>query len=149
MSLKTTSTTTTTEPRVRRARGSVVALPPIPEAAPAVATETTDSFAIALRELVLEHDYTTGTGNPNWSAFSAELDEVHYETLRRAVAGERPPSPLLMEECARVLRVRPEYFLEYRVHLAKRDFDPREVGIDRAVQNLRTWASIRANRPAQ
>jgi hypothetical protein len=113
-----------------------------------VATETTESFAIALRELVLEHDYTTGTGNPNWSAFSAELDEVHYETLRRAVAGERPPSPLLMEECARVLRVRPEYFIEYRVHLAKRDFDPREVGIDRALQNLRTWASVRANRPA-
>jgi hypothetical protein len=35
------------------------------------------------------------------------------------------------------------------VHLAKRYFDPREVGIDRAVQNLRTWASIRANRPAE
>jgi hypothetical protein len=113
-----------------------------------VATETTESFPIALRELVLEHDYTTGTGNPNWSAFSAELDEVHYETLRRAVAGERPPSPLLMEECARVLRVRPEYFLEYRVYLAKRDFDPREVGVDRALQNLQTWASVRANRSA-
>jgi hypothetical protein len=113
-----------------------------------VASETTEPFAIALRELVLEHDYTTGTGNPNWSAFSAELNQVHYETLRRAVAGERPPSLLLMEECARVLRVRPEYFLEYRVHLAKRDFDPREVGVDRALQNLRTWASVRANPPA-
>jgi hypothetical protein len=108
-----------------------------------VATESTESFAVALRELVLEHDYTTKTGNPNWSAFCAELDDVHYETLRRAVAGKRPPSPLLIEECARVLRVRPEFFLEYRVHLAKRDFDPREVGMDRVVQNLRTWASVR------
>lgn len=114
-----------------------------------MATESTESFAVALRELVLEHDYTTRSGNPNWSAFSAELDHVHYETLRRAVAGERTPSPLLMEECARVLRVRPEYFLEYRVHLAKRDFDPRKVGVDRAVKNLRTWASLRANRPAK
>jgi hypothetical protein len=113
-----------------------------------VATETTESFAVALRELVLEQDYATRNGNPNWSAFSAELDDVHYETLRRAVVGERPPSPLLMEECARVLRVRPEYFLEYRVHLAKRDFDPREVGIDQAVQNLRTWASVRTKSPA-
>jgi hypothetical protein len=112
-----------------------------------VATETTESFATALRELVLEHDYTTGTGNPNWSAFSAELEDVHYETLRRAVAGERAPSPLLMEECARVLRVRPEYFLEYRMHLAQRDFDPGEVGVDRALQNLRTWSSVRASPP--
>ena len=32
------------------------------------------------------------------------------------------------------------YFVEYRVYLAQRDFDPREVGFEQAVRNLRAWA---------
>lgn len=44
-----------------------------------------------------------------------------------------------MEECARVLRIRPEYFLEYRVYLAKRDFNPAAVGVTRALENLALW----------
>jgi hypothetical protein len=36
-----------------------------------------------------------------------------YE-LGAAVAGTKPPSVGLMEECARFLRVKPDYFLEYR-----------------------------------
>ena len=34
--------------------------------------------------------------------------------LRAAVSGDTTPSPALIEECARFLRVRPEYFREYR-----------------------------------
>lgn len=90
---------------------------------------------------MIEHDYATLGGKPNWRAFAAELDSIHYETLRKAVAGERRPSQALLEECARVLRLRPEHFLEYRLYLARRDFDPDAVGFDRAARNLATWAA--------
>ena len=70
--------------------------------------ETTEPFPAALRELLIENDYSTQTGKPNWAAFAAELEGFHYETVRRVAAGQRWPSPRLMEECARVLRVLPE-----------------------------------------
>lgn len=105
--------------------------------------ETIQPFPIALGELIVEQDYATRNGTPNWSAFAARLDHVHYETLRRVVAGKRTPSPPMIEECARVLGVPPEYFLEYRVHLAQRDFDPGAVGLERAIRNLGTWALAR------
>jgi transcriptional regulator with XRE-family HTH domain len=107
-----------------------------------VATETTDdSFPVALRELLIEHDYSTASGNPNWTAFAEELRGVHYETLRRAAAGERSPSARLIEECARALRLPPDYFLEYRLYLAQRNFDPKAVGLERAVENLKRWSA--------
>jgi len=104
-----------------------------------VPNETTAAFRDALLELLLEHDYSTQTGSPNWAAFAERLDGIHYQTLRRAVGGQQRPSPRLIEECARVLGLRPEYFVEYRFYLAQRDFDPREVGRDRALANLKAW----------
>jgi hypothetical protein len=111
--------------------------------AEAAAMETAKPFSLALRELVIENDYVTQTGKPNWAAFAAELDGFHYDSLRRAAIGRRYPSVRLMEECARVLRVRPEFFVEYRVHLAARDFDPRVVGFEQARSNAALWATVR------
>ena len=109
--------------------------------------ETTRPFRLALRDLVVEHGFATRTGNANWSAFAAQLREIHYETLRRVVAGDRSPSPRLMEECARVLGIRPECFLEYRVYLARCDFDPKTVGVEQALRNLEAWAKARPISP--
>lgn len=106
--------------------------------------EATKPFPLALRELTLENDFVTQTGKPNWAALASELEGVHYETLRQAATGRRPPTPRLMEECARALRERPEYFLEYRIHMARRELDPTVVGLERVVQNLATWAEVRA-----
>jgi hypothetical protein len=111
--------------------------------------ETTKPFALALRELAIEHDYATRSRNPNWSALAARLEGVHYETLRRATTGERPPAPRLMEECARIFGLRPEYFLEYRLYLSRRDFDPAAVGFVRALQNLEAWARVRDGVPVR
>jgi hypothetical protein len=107
------------------------------------AMETADPFPLALRELVIENDYVTQTGKPNWAAFAAGLEGFHYESIRRVAAGRRYPSPRMIEECARVLRVRPEYFVEYRIHFARRDFDPRAVGFERACENLTLWITTR------
>lgn len=106
--------------------------------------ETTEPFPLALRELVLDNDFVTLTGKPNWAALASELEGVHYETLRQAATVRRQPTPRLIEECARVLRVRPEYFLEYRIHMARRELDPSAVGLERVLENLAIWAEARA-----
>lgn len=101
--------------------------------------ETFRPFGRVLRDELVDRDITTGMGNPNWSAFADKLDGVHYETLRKAVTGERNASPSLMEACAAALNASPEMFVEYRLWLAQREFDPREVGADQALKNLDTW----------
>lgn len=108
---------------------------------PSVAETTNEPFGIVLGEFLLERDYATRTGKPNWSTFAAELEGIHYETLRLAVTGRRSPSPRLMEECARLLAIRPEHFLEYRLYLARRQLDPNEVGLRRSAENLTTWTA--------
>jgi hypothetical protein len=105
--------------------------------------KTNDPFPVALRELLVDNDYVTRGGKPNWAVFAAELEGSHYETLRRAATGRRRPSPALIEDCARVLRVRPEFFLEYRLQEAQLEFDPAAVGVDRAVRNLALWDAVR------
>lgn len=102
--------------------------------------ETDKPFGKAMADLLQDNDYTTSTGNPNWHAFAQLLTDVHYETLRKAVAGERVPSPHIMEECARVLRVKPNYFAEYRMQQAAESFDMRKVGFEKAMDNLAAWA---------
>jgi hypothetical protein len=78
------------------------------------APPTTRPFAEALDELLRESDYTTLDGRPKLSALLADLHGVGRTELYAAARGERTPSVELMEECARVLAVRPEVFREYR-----------------------------------
>jgi plasmid maintenance system antidote protein VapI len=103
-------------------------------------------FGDALADLLRENDYTTSTGNPNWHAFARELDGIHYETLRKAVNGQRGVTPELIEEVARALRIRPQHFVEYRLHEARQVFDPREVGFDQALANVEAWAKAARKR---
>ena len=42
-------------------------------------------FGAIVRDLLIERDFVTGMGNPNWSGFAAQLEDVHYESLRKAV----------------------------------------------------------------
>ena len=72
-------------------------------------------FGEALIDLLREDDlYVTSTGKVNLRAFAQELEGCPYHSLRRAVVGDRPATVELMEECARALRVRPDYFADYR-----------------------------------
>jgi hypothetical protein len=76
------------------------------------------AFGQALTHLVREVEdvYVTSRGL-KISSFVEVLDGISAWELRAVVHGDRPPSPRLMEECARFLRVRPEYFREYRAML--------------------------------
>jgi len=101
----------------------------------------TKPFKDALAELLRENDYTTQTGNVNWHAFARELaPEIHYESLRKALAGTRTVTPHIMEECARVLRIKPEHFVEYRAYRVAEDFDVKKVGFEQVLANLETWS---------
>lgn len=98
-------------------------------------------FGVALRDRLIDRGITTGMGNPNWSAYVQTVEGIHYETLRKAVTGERQPSPELMEACAAALDDDPaELFYEYALWKAQRMFDPAEVGVDEALKNLELWA---------
>lgn len=107
-------------------------------------TPTTKPFREALAELLRDNDYTTQTGNVNWHAFAAELDDIGYEALRKSLAGTRTVTPHIMEACARALRIKPEHFAEYRIWQAGRDFDVREVGYEQALANLERWSATAA-----
>ena len=100
---------------------------------------TRKSFGAVLRDLLIERDYTTGIGNPNWSQFALDLGDIQYESLRKAVTGERPPSARIMARSAEQLGVAPTVFWEYHLWLAQRAFDPTHVGEDEAFANLQQW----------
>ena len=97
-------------------------------------------FGTRLRDLLQERGITTGMGNANFKAFAELLPTVHYETLRKQVSGERPVGIETMRESAEALNIPPETFDEYALWEAQRDFDPREVGVEQALQNLQRWA---------
>lgn len=73
-------------------------------------------FGEALRDLLLADGdiYVSASGKVKWATFAHVLHGVGYEVLRRTARGDREPTLQLMEECARVLQVRPTYFAEYR-----------------------------------
>jgi hypothetical protein len=74
-----------------------------------------EPFGIALTDLVreLEDIYVTARGL-KIRTFAEVLPGITPYELGAAVAGTKAPSVPLMEECARFLRVKPDYFLEYR-----------------------------------
>lgn len=97
------------------------------------------TFGEVLRDLLIANDYVTAIGNANWMAFSHELADVQYESLRKAVTGERAPSPKIMETVAAQLGVSPDVFWEYKLWSVQRQFDPKEVGEEAAFENLQRW----------
>lgn len=87
---------------------------------------STKPFGEALADLLGEEQdvYVTPGGRVKIKPLAEDLEGVSTGALRRAVLGERRPSVDLMEECARFLRVRPEYFAEYRAEHVRRLLEP-------------------------
>lgn len=92
-----------------------------------------------LRTRLIEAGIVTRIGNPYWMEFVEQLPGITYETLRKAVVGERPPSEKILVAAAQALGVSPTVFTEYRLLEARRALDPTEVGWDRAVKALQMW----------
>lgn len=125
---------------------AVIRLPALPERKKVVQMASNDGqperFKDAVRRLFLDRDeYLTQTGNINWMLVSEALPDVYYETLRKAIAGDRRPTADLMEKVATLAGVQPDVFAEYQLEQARRQFDPKEVGMETAMANLQAWAS--------
>lgn len=61
--------------------------------------------------------------------------QVH-SVFSRLITGENRVHPKHMEAIASALHILPETFAEYRLWKVRREFDPEEVGWDRAITNL-------------
>jgi hypothetical protein len=100
-------------------------------------------FGVAVRALVVVSPaLTRRNGSPNWVAL-ARVSRLDYETLRKAVTGERPVSEKIMIALANALKVKPTYFLEYRLKRAQDDFDPQVVGLEQAIRNAEAFLALR------
>jgi hypothetical protein len=96
-------------------------------------------FGAILRDLLIERGITTGIGNPDWVTFARTLPDVKYESLRKAVTGERQPGIKIMQSVASALDVDPDVFWEYQLARVQRSFNPSEVGEAVAFANLQAW----------
>ena len=105
----------------------------------------TRRFGPVLVELVIKHGFVRKNHSPDWVRLVTLLPEVSYETLRKAIAEERPPSEVLMRRVALALSVEPTVFVEYCLLQARRELDPGEVGWSRAVEALRAWEASRTS----
>lgn len=94
-------------------------------------------FNFVLRDLMIEADVTNRLGSPDWPAFADKLVGVSYETLRKALSRERTPSPKVLEAAAAAFGVSPEVFVEYRLVKTRLGLDPKEVGWQAAIAELR------------
>jgi hypothetical protein len=81
-----------------------------------VVAHSNRAFPRALDDLFRDDELYTAwsSGRLNLSALARALEGVGQATLRDAYRGRRQPTRRLMEECARLGRVAPEYFREYR-----------------------------------
>ena len=110
---------------------------------------TTRPFGAKLRDLLLEKEITTPIGNPDWMGFAQLVDGIHYETLRKAVTGERFPAPKVVEAVSDALSVPPDTFAEYRLGQAQRQFDPRYVPLAEALRTLERWEQFQQSEAGQ
>jgi hypothetical protein len=103
-------------------------------------------FGAIVRDLLIERDVVTAVGNPNWAEFALRLEGVHYESLRKAVTGERHPGPKIMEAAAAALDVDPQIFWEYQLWEVQQQLDPKVVGDEQAAANLALWQEAAGKR---
>ncbi len=96
-------------------------------------------FGVMVRTLLINANIVTRLGNPDWPNLASRMPGVNYESLRKAVVGERAPSEKIMLATANALGVKPTVFVEYRLLIARRCFDPDYVGWSAAVKALNQW----------
>jgi hypothetical protein len=97
-------------------------------------------FGIALQTLFRGRgQFLTRSGNVNWREAADALDGVSYETLRKAVTGERLPGASLIDKATAAYGLPRDYFLESQLETARQQLDPRVVGWPKAASNLRRW----------
>jgi hypothetical protein len=106
---------------------------------------STEPFGRALATAVMAGGYVRRNNSPDWVGFVEALPSIGYETLRKAVTGERTPSERLIRAAAATLSLEPTFFTEFRLMLARHELDPARVGWQRASSALASWERWRAD----
>jgi hypothetical protein len=96
-------------------------------------------FGVVVRSLLIDAGIVTRMGNPDWTSLVRQMQGVNYESLRKAIVGERSPSEKIMIAAAHALDVKPAVFTEYRLLKARRSLDPDYVGWSAATKALNQW----------
>lgn len=94
--------------------------------------QTTKRFSEAMRELLAEHELSQRelsrrTRKHGWGS---------QGYLSFVMNDQQSPTPEGMEAIAKALKIRPEYFAEYRLARARESLDPAAVGLKVALRNL-------------
>jgi len=98
-------------------------------------------FGAKLRELLINNGIVTRMGNPDWTALVQQMPGVSYESLRKAIVGERAPSEKIMRKVSQALDVEPTVFAEYQLLQARSALDPDQAGWESATNALKRWES--------
>ena len=96
-------------------------------------------FGVVVRNLLIDIGIVTRMGNPDWIRLVGKMSGVNYESLRKAVVGERSPSEKIMVAAAKALGVKPTVFTEYRLLKARQSLNPDQVGWYAATKALNRW----------
>jgi hypothetical protein len=99
-------------------------------------------FGAKLRALLINAGVVTRMGNPDWTALVRQMPGVSYESLRKAIVGERFPSEKIMTTAAEALDVQPTVFVEYQLLQARRALDPDQAGWKAATNALERWERV-------
>jgi hypothetical protein len=84
----------------------------------------------------LASDRKMSVAQVGYQAYDPDTRGTNPDTFKSVMVRRRAVTPVLIEVVARVLGVPPETFGEYRLALARRELDEREVGLDQALENL-------------
>lgn len=77
----------------------------------------------------------------SYMAWKPDLKGTSPNTLNSVMAGRRPVTAPIVEAVAQVLQVQPDEFPEYRLLMARRALDEREVGFEAALRALSQFES--------
>lgn len=102
-------------------------------------------FATSVKQLAAERGLSVA--KVGYQAYDPSIKGTNPDTFKSVMAGRRIVTPTLIEAVAQVLDVPPEEFAEYRLALARRQLDEREVGLADALENLQRVEAAMQTRP--
>lgn len=95
----------------------------------------TEPFSKRLRRLARERKVSLAS--IGYRAYHPGVKGTSPATFNKVLQGTRSVNAALIEAVAEVLEVKPEEFPEYQLALARQQLDENEVGLERALANLR------------
>jgi hypothetical protein len=99
-------------------------------------------FRTLVKELAAERDISVA--QVSFQANNPKIKGTNPDTMKSVMAQRRHPTAVLIEAVAKVLDVPPETFGEYRLALARRELDERQVGYPQAIAHLDEIEAMRA-----